>query len=305
MRHLLNSSDLSKDEILSLFEKAKRYLEVVKGRTRVNDANGKILATLFYEPSTRTRFSFETAMLRLGGHVISNAQMNDTSSAKKGETLYDTGKVVSQLADIIAMRHPESKSVGQLAAGSEVPVVNGGNGAGDHPTQGLLDLFTMLHDIGRLENLTITMVGDLKYSRVLHSQCVLLSQFKDIRFRLISPAALRMPVDIVNDLKAKGFQVEEREDLEAALPGTDVISLTRVQQERFPSPEDFLKYRGMYVFTPELLQKTNDDSILIHPLPRLDELPESVDADTRARYFEQVQNGVAVRMAILSTLLEL
>lgn len=305
MKHLLHSKDLTQNEILSLFEKAKGFLPVVKERRSLDIAKGKILATLFYEPSTRTRFSFESAMHRLGGAVISNPMMMSTSSAKKGESLHDTGQTVSRLADIIAMRHPEEKSVDELAGGSIVPVVNAGDGPGDHPTQGLLDLFTIQQEMGRLDNLTIAMVGDLKYSRVVHSQCEYLKHFSGLRFIFVSPEALKMPAYVTDMLKAKGFEVVETEDLESVMGECDVLSDTRIQQERFPSEEEYLQYKGVYVLTPELMQKARQDMILIDPLPRVDHIAVSVDEDPRAKYFDQVENGVAVRMAILSTLLEL
>lgn len=304
MQHLLHSKDLSQDEILGLLDRAEQFFPTVEKREKLDLAKGKILATLFYEPSTRTRFSFETAMLRLGGEVISNAEMGSTSSAKKGETLYDTGRVVSELADIIAMRHPEPGSVADLAKGSRVPVVNAGDGPGDHPTQGLLDLFTIRRALGRLENFTIVMVGDLKNSRVVHAQCELLMNFKKIHFILVSPDALKLPRSIVKALEKK-FKVEETDHLEAAITGCDVLSHTRIQKERFSTEAEYKKHKGVYVLTPALMKKASEDMIVIHPLPRVDEIDPEVDKNPRARYFEQVGNGVAMRMAILATLLGL
>jgi aspartate carbamoyltransferase catalytic subunit len=304
MQHLLNSKDLTREEILGLLDRAEEFLPTVEQRGRLKLAEGKILATLFYEPSTRTRFSFETAMLRLGGHVISNADMLGTSSAKKGETLYDTGKMASTFADIIAMRHPQVGSVAELATGSSVPVVNGGDGAGDHPTQGLLDIFTIRRCLGRLENFTIAMVGDLKNSRVVHSQCEYLLHFEGIKFVLVSPVGLRMPAELVARLREK-FEVSETEDLEAAIADCDVLSDTRIQQERFESEAEYLKYNGVYVLTPALMGKAKPGMMVIDPLPRVNHIDPAVDSDTRAKYFEQVKNGVAVRMAILAKLLEL
>lgn len=303
MQHLLSSQDLNRDELLGLLKRAVEFLPTVQGRKRLQLAEGKILATLFYEPSTRTRFSFETAMLRLGGHVISNADMMSTSSAKKGETLYDTGKMASTFADVIAMRHPQAGSVAELAQGSSVPVVNGGDGPGDHPTQGLLDVFTIQNSLGRLDHFTIAMVGDLKYSRVVHSQCEYLKHFEGIKFILVSPEALKMPVEIVERLRAKGFEVTETTDLESVMGEMDVLSDTRIQQERFASEEEYQKYNGVYVLTPELMKKAKPNMIVIDPLPRVNHIDPAVDADPRAKYFEQVQNGVAMRMAILAQLL--
>lgn len=299
MQHLLHSKELSKQDLMALFERAEKYLPVVRERRKVNDAEGKILATLFYEPSTRTRFSFETAMLRLGGGVISNAQMMSTSSSTKGESLYDTGRVVSQMADIIAMRHPQMGSVAQLAQGSTVPVINAGDGAGDHPTQGLLDLFTIQQELGKLENITVAMIGDLKYGRVPHAQCELLKHFVGVRFVFISPDALKMPAEIVEEMKAAGHEVTETDDLEAAY-SVDVIADTRIQKERFENESEYLKYKGVYVLTPEFMGHCKDSAILIHPLPRVDEIDPQVDSDPRAKFFDQVSYGVAMRMAVLA-----
>lgn len=305
MQNLLFSKDLNKEQILALFEKATHYLPFVEERKKTKDAEGYIMATLFYEPSTRTRFSFESAMQRIGGDVISNSHMEFTSSAKKGETIYDTGKVVSQMADILVMRHPEEWSIAEFARGSDVPVVNAGNGPGDHPTQGLLDLYTIKQELGRLDDFTIAMVGDLKYGRVVHSQCEYLSNFSGIKFLFISPEELKMPEHIVEDLKAKGFEVAETTDLEGSIGEADVVSHTRIQKERFPNQKEYEKHKGVYVFTPELMTKAKEDMILIHPLPRVDEIDPVVDEDPRVKYFKQIQYGVAVRMAIIATLLNL
>lgn len=279
-------------------------MKTVEGRSKLNLAEGKILATLFYEPSTRTRFSFETAMLRLGGMVISNADMGATSSAKKGETLYDTGKMVSTFADIIAMRHPQTGSVAELAKGSSVPVVNAGDGAGDHPTQGLLDIFTIRKSLGRLNELTIAMVGDLKNSRVVHSQCEYLMHFENVKFLLVSPEGLKLPAEMVQRLRSK-FEVVETEKLEEVMAICDVLSHTRIQEERFSTQEEYLKYKGVYVLTPELMTKAKPTMVVIHPLPRVDEIDLAVDSDPRAKYFVQPTYGVAVRMAIVAKLLGL
>jgi len=305
MNHLISSKELEKEDVLELLASAKGFLPVVTERRKLNIAEGKILATLFYEPSTRTRFSFETAMIRLGGSTISNFQMDTASSAKKGETLFDTGRVVSKMADIIAMRHYKEGSVGELAKGSTVPVINAGDGISDHPTQGLLDLFTIQEEIGRLENFEIAMVGDLKNSRVLHSQCALLAHFPGVKFVFVSPKGLEMPYQITAPLRAKGYNVTEIERLEEAITTCDVFSHTRIQEERFDSKEEYLKYKSVYVATPELMVKAKKDMILIHPLPRVDEIDSLVDNDPRAKYFDQVTYGVAMRMAILSKLLKL
>jgi aspartate carbamoyltransferase catalytic subunit len=305
MNHLLRAGDITKEEVLAIFAKADEFLPTVKEKKSLNLAEGKILATLFYEPSTRTRFSFETAMLRLGGKVISNADMGATSSAKKGETLYDTAKMVSTFANIIAMRHPEKGSVAEFARGSNVPVVNGGDGAGDHPTQGLLDIYTIWKKFGKFEGLTIGMIGDLKNGRVPHSQCEFLKNFPGIKFIFVAPAELQMPDEIVAELKDAGFDVEMTEDLSALISEMDVIADTRIQQERFSSEAEYLKFKGVYILDAAMMSKAKKDAILMHPLPRVDEIAVEVDNDPRAKYFEQVENGVAVRMALIAKLLGL
>jgi aspartate carbamoyltransferase catalytic subunit len=305
MKNLLSSKDLTREEILVFLSRAASFLPTVQERKRLKLAEGKILATLFYEASTRTRFSFETAMLRLGGHVISNADMNSTSSAKKGESLFDTAKMVSTFADIIAMRHPVQGSVAEFSTGSSVPVVNGGDGAGDHPTQGLLDLFTVREELGTLDGLTWVMVGDLKNSRVVHAQCQYLSHFDKNRFILVSPEGLKLPTTYVELLKGKGLEVQETEDLESVMGEADVLSDTRIQQERFESEEEFKKYFGVYVLTPELMKKAKSKMVVIDPLPRVNHIDPAMDGDPRALYFKQVEYGVAMRMSILAELLGL
>lgn len=304
MQDLLSSNALNKEDLLELLSRAEFFLKTVEARECLKLADGKILATVFYEPSTRTRFSFETAMLRLGGQVISNSDMMSTSSVKKGETLYDTGKMLSTFADIIAMRHPQAGSVAELALGSSVPVVNAGDGAGDHPSQGLLDIFTIQKCLGRLDNFTIAMVGDLKNSRVVHSQCEYLMHFENLKFILVSPEGLKMPADILVKLRSK-FEVFETENLESVMGDIDVLSHTRIQVERFTTEEEYLKYKGVYVLNPELMAKAKQNMIVIHPLPRVDEIDPALDVDPRSKYFEQPKFGIAVRMAILAKLLGL
>jgi len=301
--NLLSSKDLTKEDLLKILKIAKGMLPYARKEKVSNQLKGKVLATLFYEPSTRTRFSFETAMLRLGGAVISNAQMKETSSSKKGESLTDTGRVVSCFADVIAMRHSEIGSVAKLAEGATVPVINAGDGAGDHPTQGLLDIFTIWHEFGRLDGLTIGMVGDLKNGRVPHSQCEFLKRFKCMKFVFVSPKELKMPKEISSDLRACGHEVYETSDLNDVVSKLDVLACTRIQQERFSSEREYLKYKGVYVVGRDFMKKLKKEAILIHPLPRVDEIPVDVDTDRRAKYFEQVVNGVAVRMAILKVVL--
>lgn len=307
VRHLTRAHDLTKEDVELILATAQEMLPFARKEKTSDLMRGRVLATLFFEPSTRTRFSFETAMLRLGGSVISNYMMGETSSVKKRETLYDTAKMVSTFADVIAMRHPVEGSVSELATGSSVPVINAGDGPGDHPTQGLLDIFTIKNHFGRLGGLTYGMVGDMKFSRVLHAQCELLKHFgaeAKSRFILVSPAALRMPREIVEMLTAAGHSVQETENVSEVVGEFDVLSNTRIQEERFATPADFEKFRGVYSVTPELLTKAKKDMIVIDPLPRVDnQLAVAVDSDPRAKYFEQVQNGVAVRMALYKLLL--
>jgi len=265
---------------------------------------GKILATLFWEPSTRTRFSFETAMLKLGGQVISNFSMGQSSSITKGETLEDTARTISCFVDIIAMRHHQQGAVAEFTKGSSAPVINAGDGAGDHPTQGLLDIYTIWkwRKFENFEkafgNLTIGMIGDLKNSRVVHAQLQLLKFFKP-KFILVSPNALRMPEVYLNMLKDYDCEYEETEDLESVISDFDVLSDTRIQQERFENREEFEKYRTFYQIGNKIMKKAKKDMIVIAPLPRFGELLPEFDSDPRAKYFEQVKNGVALRMGLI------
>jgi len=304
-QHILSTKQFDKDGLIELFQTAKKMEKVVDDARKGKQSKileGKILATLFFEPSTRTRFSFETAMNRLGGRVISNFDMMNSSSIKKRETLWDTGKVVSQMTDIIAMRHPEVGSVEKLAKGSDAPVINAGDGPNQHPTQGLLDVYTIWKKFGKLSGLTIGMVGDLKYGRVPHSQCDLLKHF-GIKFIFVAPKALKMPEEIVGELKKSKHEVLEVEDFGSVIGQMDVIAMTRIQEERFANKDEYKKYAGVYVLDKKLMGKAKKDSIVIHPMPRVDEISSDVDLDSRAKYFEQVKNGVVIRMALLAKVL--
>jgi len=276
--------------LISLFEEAKSL-------SSDSVLNGKIMAALFFEPSTRTRFSFEAAMLRLGGSVISNADMLKTSSATKKETLYDTGKVISQMADVIVMRHPEAGSVAELAKGSSVPVINAGDGANEHPTQALMDLFTIWMEKGTLDGLKIGLVGDLKYGRVPHSQFDLLKHF-DSEIVLISPESLKMPEGIL-----EGRDCVEVDNLSEVIGDLDVIAMSRVQKERFDDESEYERVAGSYVLNGALMEMAKSDAIVIHPLPRVDEIALEVDSDPRAKYFDQVAYGVSLRKALLKSVL--
>lgn len=300
-KHILSTSQFDKATLLGLFEEAGKMEEVLEGASNGKQSSllaGRIMATLFYEPSTRTRFSFEVAMQRLGGTVVSNADMMATSSAKKSETLEDTGKVVSKMVDVIVMRHPEAQALHELAKGSTVPVVNAGNGPEDHPTQALLDAYTVWKEKGGIDGLTIGLIGDLKHSRVLHSQVMLFRQFEGVKFVLVSPKELVLPAELKD-----GIDFTETENLEEAIKDMDVISVNRIQEERFASLEEAEQYRGKFVVKKEFLASAKSDAIILCPLPRREELPVEIDSDPRAKYFEQVGNGVAVRMALLKKVL--
>jgi aspartate carbamoyltransferase catalytic subunit len=295
---ILTTRQFDRQGLGQVFQLASEYLKALDEGRQLDVLKGKMLAALFYEPSTRTRLSFETAMHRLGGTVASAVGM-EYSSLKKGETLYDTGRVVSQFVDVIAMRHPAAGSVAELAEGSTVPVLNGGDGPANHPTQGLLDLYTIEQSFGTIDGLTIGLIGDLKYSRVFHSEAQLLSHYK-VHLVLVSPKELPMPEDILADLTKAGVTYEVSESVVDVLPRLDVLSTNRIQEERFPDRETFERLKKTFIFDKALIANAKEKSIILNPLPRVDELKREVDDDPRAKYFQQVRNGVAIRMALLS-----
>lgn len=299
---ILTARQFDKEGLFLLFREAREMEKAFASGKDLDILVGKYMATLFFEASTRTRFSFETAMMRLSGKVVSNADMKGTSSLRKFETLYDTAKVVSQMVDVIVVRHYEAGSLAEFAEGSDVPVINAGEGVEEHPTQGLLDLYTIWKEKGRIDGLTIGMVGDLKNSRVQHSQCTLLRYF-DCKFVFVSPASLKMPDGFVDGLKNSGHKIEIDNDYEHAIAGMDVVSISRIQSERFKNEKEYKKYSGMYVLNGEMMEHAKKDAIILQPLPRVDEIAIEVDKDPRAKYFEQVRNGVAVRMALLKLVL--
>lgn len=262
---------------------------------------GKILAALFYEPSTRTRLSFETAMLRLGGQVLSVAD-SGTSSLQKGESLADTAKVVSQYADIIAVRHAQVGAAKEFADNSSVPVINAGDGSADHPTQALLDLYTIIDERGKVDGLTVTVSGDLKNSRTASSLTFLLANY-DIKLRFLAPPQLAMKEEVKEFLHEKGFGFEETSDVDEALNGADVLYATRIQQERFADKLEYEKLKDSFVFNRATLEKHNPDMLIMHALPRVNELATDVDDMPGAAYFRQISNGVLVRMALISLFL--
>ncbi len=303
MRHLIDPLDFTRDEIGLLLDLADRIVEDPTAYQNV--CAHKKLATLFYEPSTRTRLSFEAAMLNLGGSVLGFSSA-DSSSAAKGESVADTIRVISGYADIAAMRHPKEGAPLRASRYSGIPVINAGDGGHQHPTQTLTDLMTIRRRKGRLDHLTIGLCGDLKFGRTVHSLIKSLARYEDIRFILISPEELRVPDYIINEVLApKNIPYEEVRSLEDAMPQLDILYMTRVQRERFFNEEDYVRLKNSYILTGEKMGLAKADMAVLHPLPRVNEIALSVDDDPRAAYFEQAQNGVYVRMALIMTLLGL
>jgi aspartate carbamoyltransferase catalytic subunit len=298
---ILTTSAFLREDVDKIMEIANKFLPVAKKEQVSNLLADKVLAALFYEPSTRTRLSFETAMIRLGGRVITVVGM-DSSSLAKGETLSDTGKIINNYADVIAMRHPHAGSVNEVADAADIPVINGGDGTGEHPTQALLDVYTILQERKKIDGLTIAMVGDLKNGRTVHSLSYLLSYF-NVNLILVSPDKLKMPVHITEYLKGKKISFSETESLEEALRNAQVVYSTRVQKERFEDPAEYEKYKHYYILSRALIEKYNKDLTILHPLPRVGEITVDVDDLPGAAYFRQARNGVAVRMALLSMVL--
>ena len=303
MRHLIDPLDFTKEETQKLLDLADRIHDDPEAYQDV--ADHKRLATLFYEPSTRTRLSFESAMLRLGGKVLGFPDAG-VSSASKGETVADTIRIISCYADIAAMRHPKEGAPLRASLYSKIPVINAGDGGHSHPTQTLLDMMTIRRRKGRLDNLTIGFCGDLKFGRTVHSLIKSLARYDNVKFVLISPEELRVPDYIINEvLEPRGIPYIETRNLEGALPDLDILYMTRVQRERFFNEEDYIRLRDSYILTAEKLNLAPADMAVLHPLPRVNEITLDVDDDTRAAYFEQAQNGVYVRMALIMTLLGL
>ena len=263
---------------------------------------GKILANLFYEPSTRTSSSFTAAMERLGGSVIPISEVK-YSSVSKGESLPDTVRTLECYADVIVLRHPETGSAALAAKYARKPVINAGDGAGEHPTQALLDAFTIMEEIGRLDNLTVTMLGDLKYGRTVHSLARLLTNFSGVKLNYVSPEILRMPKEVMEEVAEKSIPQAEFRVLEEVLPETDVLYVTRVQKERFDDPAAYESVKGAFVIDPQIMQAAKKDMIVMHPLPRVGEISVDFDDDPRAAYFRQMEYGLYVRMALLAMVL--
>jgi len=301
LRHVVESQQFSRawlEDLLSHTDAIK--LEPRRFSTRLE---GKVMAALFYEPSTRTRMSFEAAMLRLGGRTMSTDNAREFSSAAKGETLEDSIRVVSGYADVIVLRHNEEGAARRAAAVSAVPVINAGDGPGQHPTQALLDLFTIKDELGRLDSLSVAMVGDLANGRTVRSLTYLLSKFRDIKIWFVAPPQVAMRDDLKAHLDEKGVAWEETEDLDAVLPKADVVYQTRIQKERFTDEAAYLAVKGVYRIDGRALRLMRSDAIVMHPLPRVDEIAPEVDSDRRAAYFRQARNGLFTRMALLDRLL--
>ena len=302
MRHVMSPLDFTTDELEQLFDLAA---DIAKYPQKyAHKCDGKKLATCFYEPSTRTRLSFESAMINLGGQVIGFSDAG-SSSASKGESVSDTIRVISCFADICAMRHPKEGAPMVAAAHSRIPVINAGDGGHQHPTQTLTDLLTIRSLKGRLDHFTIGLCGDLKFGRTVHSLIRALVRYEDIHFVFISPEELRVPDYITDMLKEMGISYEENTSLEDTIADLDLLYMTRVQKERFFNEEDYVRLKDFYILNKQKMELAKPDMLVLHPLPRVNEISVEVDDDPRAVYFKQVQYGVYVRMALILTLLEL
>jgi aspartate carbamoyltransferase len=300
-KDILHGNQFSKKDIDTILKTASDFEKELKKKGSVPLLKGKILATLFYEPSTRTRLSFEAAMQRLGGGVISMGSV-ESSSVAKGETLTDTAMTVAQYADVIVLRHPKLGSAKEAADAVDIPVLNAGDGAGQHPTQALLDLMTMRKEVGTLKGRTVSLVGDLKNGRTVHALTEVLSHF-GVRFYFVSPDLLRMPEEVTMGLKEKGIEVVETEDLAMAASKSDVVYMTRIQKERFADLSEYEKVKGSYIIDREFLDRLKKKITILHPLPRVNEIHPSVDSYEGAAYFRQMRNGVYIRMALLAMVL--
>jgi len=303
MKNLIGIEDLSVKEIDELIEVAS---DIIKNREKYSEkCKGKILATLFFEPSTRTRLSFESAMLSLGGQVLGFSSAS-SSSVAKGESVGDTIKTVCAYSDVIAMRHPKEGAPVVAAMRADVPIINAGDGGHNHPTQTLTDLLTIKKEKGRLDNLTVGLCGDLKFGRTVHSLISALSRYKNIKFVLISPDELKVPEYIKTDiLDKKNIEYCETQDLEKAMEKLDILYMTRVQKERFFNEADYIRLKDSYILNKERLQTAKKDLIILHPLPRVNEISVEVDEDPRACYFRQAQYGRFIRMALILKMLEI
>ena len=301
MRSVIDILDLSVEDLEGLIAIANDIID--NPAKYCEKCKGKKLATLFFEPSTRTRLSFEAAMYELGGNVIGFSEAQ-SSSAAKGESVADTAKTVSCYADIIAMRHPKEGAPLVAAMNASIPVINAGDGGHNHPTQTLADLLTIYREKGGFEHLTIGLCGDLKFGRTVHSLIAAMSRYSDVRFVLISPEELKVPSYVKQSMKDKGIPYKQTTDLDAVMPELDILYMTRVQRERFFNEEDYLRLKDSYILTPAKLERAKPDLAILHPLPRVNEIAVAIDEDPRACYFKQVRNGKYMRMALILKLLE-
>mgnify|MGYP004448292569 CR=1 FL=1 len=302
MRHLIDIMDLAVAEIDEMIAVAKDI--IAKPEEYCEKCHGKKLATLFFEPSTRTRLSFEAAMYELGGNVLGFSEANSSSSAK-GESVAYTIRTVGAYADIIAMRHPKEGAPVVGSAKSTVPLINAGDGGHNHPTQTLTDLLTISREKGRLNNMTVGLCGDLKFGRTVHSLITAMSRYENVKFILISPEELKIPEYLKQEVLIKNnLEFIETKDLEGAMPQLDILYMTRVQRERFFNEQDYLRLKDSYILTPDKLENAKEDLSILHPLPRVNEISVAVDDDPRATYFEQVRNGKFIRMALILKLLQ-
>ncbi len=298
INHIIESQQFDIKLINSIFTSADKLEKKADSSLK-----GKVMASVFYEPSTRTRFSFESAMLHLGGNVITTENAKEFSSAVKGETLEDSTRVISNYADVIVMRHYEQGASMRAAAVSTIPIVNAGDGAGQHPTQALLDLYTIKRELGKIDGVTVAFVGDLKNGRTIRSLSYLLGKYKNTKIYFVSPKALAVGNDIKEYLAKHKTSYEELEDLDLVLPKVDVLYQTRIQKERFKTEKEYKKYKGCYKIDLKTVAKMKAKAIIMHPLPRVDELSSEVDSSPKAAYFKQVKYGLLVRMALLKYVL--
>ena len=305
LQHVYESQQFDRELLDMVFKVADDMKAdmAAKDRRYGRALEGKIMGSLFYEPSTRTRFSFESAMARLGGTILTTENAREFSSASKGESLYDSTRVMGGYADIIVMRHHEAGSAKKAADVSNIPIINAGDGPGQHPTQALLDLYTIKDNFLKINGLQVAMVGDLRYGRTVRSLAYLLAKYSEIKIYFVSPPVCRMEEDIKAYLDRHETAWEEETILEKVLPMVNCVYMTRVQKERFIDPQEYRQAAGMYILSPKKARTMKPDAIIMHPLPRVDEIPKEVDKDPRARYFEQAQNGLYIRMALLYLLL--
>ena len=303
-KHVIESQQFDRNLLEIVFRVADEMKADLSGQRKFAKAlDGKIMASLFYESSTRTRFSFESSMLRLGGSVITTENAREFSSAAKGETLADSTKIMNGYADVIVMRHNEAGSAARAAEVSTIPIINAGDGAGQHPTQALLDMYTIVDTFPDFKSLKVAMVGDLRYGRTVRSLSYLLTKYENVEIIFVSPSVCKMEADIKEYLDRNKVSWREATDLTEVAREADCIYMTRVQKERFHSIDDYEAAASKYILTKEIVETMKKDAIIMHPLPRVDEIPAEVDDDPRARYFEQALNGVYIRMALLYLLL--